>query len=199
MTLRKKIWKAKWKRINDPNRGIIMSTKEREAFYIVLFVFIDLFVMNTLIFQAKRLDFSEKIVVYNVIASEEQKPLERNFEPLVAQAEKEPETDIEKVVEIIHRLESSGGKNNYSKCEEQGLVNGSGYGIDGSGKYLCFKDRAEEIKTIASWFERKLKDYTLQEAICGYNLGFRSEHFQECLDQSEDYPYLRNFNKLSLN
>jgi hypothetical protein len=130
----------------------------------------------------------EVIVVERVIAKET--PVEVKNE---ATEEFKEVTQSEKIADIIYLLESTNGKNNYSKCEAQGLVNGSGFGIDGSGKYMCFKDREEEKETVSAWFDDKLKKYSEPEAICGYNLGFNSPHMEACVNRSIDYPYYRNY------
>lgn len=201
MTKNRFPFKTKVIKVNGEKYIDLKSYNRRKSMLIIIFTIFNIFTLNGLIDNLQKMDFSEKITVVNAQTPKEEEKGQEMQELKPQEATEETETeknrDINKIVRTIHKLESSGGKNNYSKCEEQGLVNGSGYGIDGSGKYLCFKDRDEEIKTIAGWFERKLNDYSLQEAVCGYNLGFNSDHFQECLDESEDYPYLRNFNKLN--
>lgn len=94
---------------------------------------------------------------------------------------------IEKIVDIVHQLESSGGKNNFSKCEAAGKYNEFGYNIPN-----CY-EKGEDRKLVEKWFEEKLTKYDLPTSICGYNLGFRSEHLQECINQSEKYPYYKDY------
>ena len=73
------------------------------------------------------------------------------------------------------RLESSGGINNYSKCEAIGKFNRYGYGIPGNGKYLCF-EKDEDTEAVEKWFAEKLKNgHTLKECLCLYNKGIASE------------------------
>lgn len=110
--------------------------------------------------------------------------------------EDETPLSVEKIVDTIHQLESSGGVKNYSKCDSKGLYNEYGYGIPGNGKYTCF-EKGEDRKAVIAWFEKELKDKSIESAICGYNLGYRSEHFQDCLNESSEYPYLKNFKKLN--
>ncbi len=79
---------------------------------------------------------------------------------------------IDAIVSAIYTLESSRGKNNYSKCEVQGKYNGYGYGIAGNGKYLCFDSHEEATATVHKWVEKKIaKGYTTQELLCIYNTG----------------------------
>ena len=87
-----------------------------------------------------------------------------------------PEEDhIDTLRYIIFNLESTRGKNNYSKCEEVGKYNRYGYGISGNGKYICFDTIAEETKTINNWIENKQdKGMTDNELLCFYNTGSTS-------------------------
>ena len=108
--------------------------------------------------------------------------------------ESETAPSIEEIVRRIQILESSGGKNNYSKCEAIGKYNRYGFGIPGNGTYMCF-EKDDDTKAVRQWFEDmiKTKNRSLGEAVCGYNLGFESEHLNECLTLSDKYPYLKDF------
>jgi len=111
----------------------------------------------------------------------------------VIEKAEEVDDNIEEIAEKIYTLESSNGKNNYSKCEAIHKFNGSGFGINGKGKYLCFDSREDEKKAVYGWFEEKLKSHSLSEAICGYNLGFQSLHLQDCINKSVNFPYYYNY------
>lgn len=89
-------------------------------------------------------------------------------------------------------LESSSGLNNYSKCERIGKFNRYGVGILGNGNYLCF-EKDMDTEYVIGWFKKKLSEYPIDVAICGYNLGFNSKHINDCINKSDDYPYLKNF------
>jgi hypothetical protein len=89
-------------------------------------------------------------------------------ESLAQGSEKAP--SLEEIVGKISMLESSGGKNNYSKCERIGKYNRYGYGIPGNGNYMCF-EKDEDTKAVYAWFEDKLKTHDLESAACGYNTG----------------------------
>ena len=74
------------------------------------------------------------------------------------------------VADKIMILESSGGKNNYSKCEAIGKYNRYGYGIYG-GNYLCF-EKDKDTEAVIKWLERETeKNPNLNQVICKYNLG----------------------------
>lgn len=97
---------------------------------------------------------------------------------------------IEGVADKVFILESSGGKND--SCRDKGLYNGYGYG-QSKHSWLCFKTQAEARAKVTAWFERELKKRELSEALCGYNLGFKSENLKDCMSQSAEYPYYRNY------
>jgi hypothetical protein len=59
--------------------------------------------------------------------------------------------EMEELKDFIWNKESTRGKNNYSKCEAQGKVNGIGYGIDDSGNWVCFESHEEEMKVLEGW------------------------------------------------
>jgi len=86
------------------------------------------------------------------------------------------------IVKKIIILESSGGKNNYSKCQEQGLYNRYGYGIPGDGTYRCF-EKDEDTKAVEKWFDEKLNEMDIATATCYYNTGTKTQ----------DCPYYQNF------
>jgi hypothetical protein len=82
-----------------------------------------------------------------------------------------PEKDhIEELSDLIWLRESTRGKNNYSKCEAQGLINGIGFAIPGNGKYICFKDHAEEMQALDKWIkDKQAKGMTTKELLCLYS------------------------------
>ncbi len=105
---------------------------------------------------------------------------------------REIKTDI---LPRIHRLESSGGVND--SCKELGLVNGYGFGIY-KGHLRCYKSKAEVEADVEKWFEEKLAVHDLPTTLCGYNLGFRHKNLKDCINQSPEYPYYKNFLALNI-
>jgi len=75
---------------------------------------------------------------------------------------------LSEIVRRIIILESSAGRNNFSRCESIGKYNRSGYGIHG-GKWICFDTKEEEEKAIGKWFENKMQSMTLEQALKVYN------------------------------
>jgi hypothetical protein len=81
------------------------------------------------------------------------------------------------IADKIWLYESSRGKNNYSVCGAQGKVNGIGYGIDGSGGYMCFNSHEQEMKVLEGWIESKFaQGLTEKELLCLYNTGEVTEN-----------------------
>ena len=81
----------------------------------------------------------------------------------------------ESIADTIHKLESSKGKNNYSKCEAQGKFNEYGFGVPGNGTYICF-DKGKDRVSVIGWIEQKIaQGYTEKELACVYNTGKRTE------------------------
>ena len=71
------------------------------------------------------------------------------------EAKETPKDNIEELMTLIYQNESSSGKNNFSKCEEQGKVNGIGYGIPGNGSFVCFESHQDEIIALKGWLVAK--------------------------------------------
>jgi hypothetical protein len=97
---------------------------------------------------------------------------------------------IAEVVATVYRLESSGGKND--SCKKNGLYNGYGFAPG-----TCYKSHAEITNKVKAWFEKNIPKHGLARSLCGYNLGFSSKYLSDCINQSADYPYYRDF--LTLN
>jgi len=99
----------------------------------------------------------------------------------IKQATKTPEEDkadtIERIASTIWTRESTQGKNNYSKCEAIGKVNGIGYGIAGNGKYICFESHADEMRTLEGWIiAKQAQGMTETGLMCLYSGG----NYKEC-------------------
>lgn len=153
------------------------------------------FLLNALIGQFEKVDIASLMqsethifVQSRVVEVAEAKSIQEEV--------KTPESskmDVSSVVAKVYRLESSGGKND--SCRERGLYNGFGFGWY-DGKKPCYSSHEEVKSKVLAWFEDKLKEHSLEEALCGYNLGFGSENMGKCLSKSAEYPYLRNFETL---
>lgn len=87
------------------------------------------------------------------------------------QAKELPKVDeIDEMAELIYQRESSKGKNNFSKCEEQGKYNGIGYAIPGDGTYICFESHEEEMQALKGWLvAKKAAGMSDDEMLCLYS------------------------------
>ena len=82
----------------------------------------------------------------------------------------EPVDPIKEIADYIWNRESTRGKNNYSKCEAIGKVNGVGYGIPGNGDYVCFESHEDEMRTLEGWIIAKLaQGHTETSLLCLYS------------------------------
>jgi hypothetical protein len=99
--------------------------------------------------------------------------------PAVAQeipqnAVEEKERDL---ADYIWLKESSRGKNNYSKCEAIGKVNGIGYAIPGDGSYMCFDSHEDEMVALNGWITvRKASGWSELKMLCTYS----GNNYDEC-------------------
>jgi len=94
------------------------------------------------------------------------------------------EDNTEKIVDVIYRLESSGGRND--SCKKEGKFNGFGYG-QYKGSYICFDSLEEVREKVKSWIEDKReKGMTDDELLCYYNTG----------KVLNDCEYLKKFKKI---
>lgn len=83
---------------------------------------------------------------------------------------KEREDTISELAGLIYERESSNGKNNYSKCEAIGKVNGIGYAIPGDGSFICFDSHEDEMKALEGWLVSKRAGGMSDEAmLCLYS------------------------------
>lgn len=118
--------------------------------------------------------FSTKKVVFSTERRVEATSLVKTNLDIVSQETKEDggitTPSLQKIVDGIYRMESSNGKNNYSKCEAIGKFNGFGYGIY-DNNYLCF-EKGEDRKVVEKWVDDNLKNgLTEKELLCKYNTG----------------------------
>lgn len=88
--------------------------------------------------------------------------------------EKETERDL---ADYIWFKESTRGKNNYSKCEAIGKVNGIGYAIPGDGSYICFDSHEDEMVTLNGWLmAKKAAGWSELKMLCTYS----GNNYSEC-------------------
>jgi hypothetical protein len=164
MTLKMKIAVARTK--------LFMNNLHKEAQKIALAVIILEYIIAIGYYQAEKngyLEFLESKTIYieTAQAKELSQKLKKSTENVIS--------DTERIADTIYTIESTQGKNNYSKCEAIGEVNGIGYGIPGDGKYVCFKNHAEEMKTLKNWIEtKKSQGMEEKELMCFYNTGHKS-------------------------
>lgn len=84
---------------------------------------------------------------------------------------------IESLADYIWFKESTRGKNNYSKCESVGLVNGIGYAIPGDGSYVCFESHDEEMTVLSGWLTfKRAAGWSDLEMLCKYS----GSNYSEC-------------------
>jgi len=95
-----------------------------------------------------------------------------------------PETDrIDELSNLIWLRESTRGKNNYSKCELAGKINGIGYGIPGpgNGKYICFESHEEEMRALRNWLKsKKSAGMSEKQMLCLYS----GNNYKECKQEN---------------
>jgi hypothetical protein len=85
--------------------------------------------------------------------------------------------EVEKMADYIWMKESTRGKNNYSKCEEVGKVNGVGYAIPGDGSYVCFDSHEEEMQVLKGWIiYRRALGWSDIKMLCAYS----GNNYDEC-------------------
>lgn len=94
---------------------------------------------------------------------------------------------VDKIVSIVYRLESSQGKND--SCRFKGGYNGFGFAPG-----TCYDSHEIVRAKVTNWFDKCLNTngYSLSHCACSYNLGPKSPNKQACEDQSSDYPYYKN-------
>lgn len=112
--------------------------------------------------------FSPKTVIINIARPAEAKEIKQEEVKI---------DSIEQIADKIWFLESTRGKNNYSKCEAIGKINGIGYGITGNGKYQCFNSHDEEMQVLRGWIiDKRAKGMSEQEMLCHYS----GNNYQGC-------------------
>lgn len=82
-----------------------------------------------------------------------------------------PSNQIEKIVDKVYILESSGGKND--SCKQKGKFNGFGY-AQSTFSWVCYDSHEEVRNLVEKWFEKHLETKTLAQSLCYYNQGIPS-------------------------
>jgi hypothetical protein len=156
------------------HRSLSEYPKTNKLFTTIFLIVINLYILIPLynaVVDTFDVVYEPRVIKSKVIPVVLAKELDEKIEDLDEDLYKIDE-EISQIVYKIYTLESSAGKNNYSKCEEQGLVNHYGYGIPGNGKFLCFENYGEETIVVAKWVEKKFeKGFNLEETLCIYNTG----------------------------
>lgn len=80
---------------------------------------------------------------------------QKNTIQVIETVEAKERDTIEDMMATIYERESSNGKNNFSKCEAIGKVNGIGYGIPGNGDFVCFDSHEDEMTALKGWLVAK--------------------------------------------
>jgi hypothetical protein len=87
------------------------------------------------------------------------------------------ERSVEEIADYIWMKESTRGKNNYSKCEAIGKVNGIGYRIPGNGSYTCFESHDDEMTVLMGWIiDKNALGWSELKMLCSYS----GNNYSEC-------------------
>jgi hypothetical protein len=85
--------------------------------------------------------------------------------------------EVEKMADYIWMKESTRGKNNFSKCQDIGKINGIGYSIPGNGEYVCFDSHEEEMQVLKGWIVyKKALGWSELKMLCTYS----GNNYDEC-------------------
>lgn len=98
--------------------------------------------------------------------------------PVQAKEDEKVELDeVESMSDYIWFKESTRGKNNFSKCESIGKINGIGYGIPGDGSFVCFESHDEEMQVLRGWIiYRRALGWSELKMLCTYS----GNNYDEC-------------------
>ena len=146
-----------------------------------------LFILNSAVAYAKTVDiFKTKTVLIELNADVVSRADTVSDDKIDVMGVRESQAvePLAHIVDKIFILESSGGKKD--SCHRLGLHNDFGFGIYGD-REDCYDTTAEVREKVSEWFENKLKSYSMNEALCGYNTG---SFVESC-------KYVELFNSLS--
>jgi hypothetical protein len=97
--------------------------------------------------------------------------------PNLEEVEEKSSRSIDELADYIWSKESTRGKNNFSKCDTIGKVNGVGYDIPGDGSYVCFDSHEEEMQVLKGWLTyRKALGWSELKMLCTYS----GNNYGEC-------------------
>lgn len=84
----------------------------------------------------------------------------------------EVEPSVQEIVRKIYQLESSSGKND--SCRAKGKFNGYGY-AQSIHTWNCYESHEQVKELVTAWvIDKQNKGYTLNELLCYYNIGIKT-------------------------
>lgn len=92
--------------------------------------------------------------------------------------EKSVTLDLAKIADYIFLKESTRGKND--GCRRLGLYNGYGF-RQNTFEHICYKSQEEVRGLVIEWLTKNIKEGNIEEALCYYNEGKRSENCEYIL------------------
>lgn len=114
-----------------------------------------------------------KLFESHTITIEREVPHAEASEPVAVKVASE----IDTMMDVIWLRESTRGKNNFSKCEAIGKVNGIGYAIPGDGSFICFENHEDEMIALRGWLvAKKSAGWSELKMLCTYSGG----NYPEC-------------------
>lgn len=106
-----------------------------------------------------------------------EQPVHAKFEASEAIVEVKEVVKERDLADYIWFKESTRGKNNYSKCEAIGKINGIGYAIPGDGSYICFDSHEDEMVALNGWLmAKKAAGWSELKMLCTYS----GQNYSEC-------------------
>lgn len=91
--------------------------------------------------------------------------------------ETKKDRSVDELADYIWFKESTRGKNNFSKCEAIGKINGIGYRIPGDGSYTCFDSHDDEMSVLKGWIiDKKALGWSELKMLCTYS----GHNYSEC-------------------
>jgi len=171
-----------WKEVGEMFDNSLQGLAYRIVFLVGLVTI--LFALSLGVFSASKviiaeLPFTKEYVAGKIFKAEKMIIVNKVVEDTTVEIEQieeiEESVNIDEIVKKVYQLESSSGKNDFSKCTAIGKTNPFGYAIPSPKKYICFDSYDEVAGLVGKWFEKKLVDHTLEESLCIYNTGVKTE------------------------
>jgi len=153
------------------------SQKWKNIILISTFSIINVYILTNIAFQVIETGIFEPKIVTIVVAKESDKVVDATIDPM---------QEVNELAESIYKLESSGGKHNFSKCASIDKVNSVGFGIYNE-KHICFTSHEEEMTVVKGWIiDKKSRGLSNSQLLCLYNTG----------KSTDDCAYLKNYKLL---